>query len=223
MFLRELFEGVVPNFIMDEETKARMIEEIKEMRMRRLKIKLEMQTLSEHRDEISDLSFNQKSTTQNYASSVRRESDAEMNTLKEITKNLKIIESKKREVISRIVMEINTYRNQQMPEFLSVQTKSQKTRTEFTNIIKQLSSALLELKPNDEMSDDFRRIASECSEKSVFIVNKQRELAQSIDEMFNLMGKRFEVNEAAWKSRVSDEEGLKVQIARRRTSDLPSF
>ena len=208
---------------MENTEKQRLIQEIEEMRKERALITQKMRALAEHRDQISDRTFDPMNSARSYASSVRRESASEETAKREVFKNLKEVEIKKRAVLQQISKEVDEYQKKQMPSYLQIQTKAQKTRTEILNIIKQLSSALLELKPDEELGNQFRKVTNSCNEKSSFIVNKERELAQSIDEKFALMKKRYDVSEATFNNKMNDTEGLKLQIARRRTSDLPSF
>ena len=201
--------------------KQKLIHEIEEMRKERAAIKQKMQFLAEHRDQITDNSFDTNQRT--YVTSVRRESASEQLAKRKIHQNLQEVETKKQSILQQISKEIDDYQRKEMPSFLQIQTKAHKTRTEILNIIKQLSSALLELKSNDELSNEFRKLTTSCTDKSAFIVNKERELAQNIDEKFKLMGKRYEVSETAFTNKMSDTEGLRLQIARRRTSGLPTF
>ena len=208
---------------MENSEKQRLIHEIEEMRKERSLINQKMRALTEHRDQMNERSFDPNNSARSYASSVRRESASEQATKREIFKQLQEVETKKNAILQQISKEVDEYQKKQMPTYLQVQTKAQKTRTEILNIIKQLSSALLELKPDEEIGNQIRKITTSCNEKSTYIVNKERELAQNIDEKFTLMKKRYEVNEATFNNKMNDTEGIKLQIARRRTSDLPSF
>ena len=208
---------------MEPEIREKLIREIEEMRKERIEIKQQMQILSDHRDSLSENSFDPNDATKSYVNSVRRESAAEKLARIEIHKSLKEVESKKQTLIQQIHHEIEEYQRKQMPEFLQLQKNAHKTRTDILNKFKELSSALLEIQPNDEMNNQIRDLINSCTKKASVIVNKQTEIVQGTDENFKLMMKRFELYENSFNKRFNNPEILKLHISRRRTSDLPSF
>lgn len=212
--------------------KNRIIEEIMSMRKERMAIKQQMEAISQRMEElnqdssISAFSSNQtnpKVASRNYTTSCRVEAINEEALRKDLLKRISSTSSKKTELLNLIQNELDTFQNKEITHFYQIQTSAIKTRSEIEKTINQLSAALLELRPDDTLQNQITSLLKSSQEKSTYVINKQAELVNLIKVKFSLLDKKVEINEDAWQQKMCDKKELTQEIARRRTSDLPTL
>ncbi|EAX88512.1 hypothetical protein TVAG_428210 [Trichomonas vaginalis G3] len=215
---------------LSSEDKRRIIEEINSMRKERMMIKQQMEQILDRIDELDDSSslgtlssniITPKIASRNYAVSCHIESMNEEQTKKELVQRISISSSRKQDLIRDINTELENFHNNDISCFHQIQTSSIKTRSEIEKTIKQLSQALLELKPDETTNNEISDLFKESQERSTYIVNKQAELVNLIKTKLDLLSKRYELNEYSFEQKLFDKKDISQEIARRRTSDLP--
>ena len=200
-----------------------------ETKLKRQKIKERMEELSQRRDSLSQTSnlfyenenfFLKNSSTKNFLNNCQHETNRELELIKNHKETLENKLQKKEKITENILNELNELEKIHRPQILEKYRSLCDGRLDVLSLINQISSALLEIFPNDEILDYNRKLSNSIIKNLSKICNLQQNSIFTNEELQKLYYSKFKISELLWETRKIDQFILDSEVIRRKTSDL---